>query len=217
MNVTDVNEAPTFGQTGYTFALAENADGSTDRVSLGTVAATDPEGATLAYSLAGGNESGSFEVGATSGELFYTGSGEDFESGHDPIHPHRARERRERERRDHRHRRRHRRGRHAGDLGDRCRGHRGRRYRDGVPRDAGAPVDGDRDGELCDRRRHGEGRRGLHGHVGHAHPSHRRRPRRRWRWPSSTTRWRTTGRRSGWYSAVPPERLWQTATPLARF
>ena len=30
--------------TGYTFALAENADGSTNRVSLGTVAATDPEG-----------------------------------------------------------------------------------------------------------------------------------------------------------------------------
>ena len=81
VNVTDVDEAPTFGQTGYTFALAENADGSTDRVSLGTVAATDPEGTPLAYSLAGGNESGSFEVDATSGELFYTGAGEDFESG----------------------------------------------------------------------------------------------------------------------------------------
>ena len=78
---TAVNEAPTFGQQGYTFALAENADGSTDRVTLGTVAATDPEGTTLAYSLAGGNESGSFEVDATSGELFYKGSGEDFESG----------------------------------------------------------------------------------------------------------------------------------------
>ena len=78
---TAVNAAPAFGEQGYTFALAENADGSTDRVSLGTVAATDPEGTTPAYSLTGGNESGSFEVDATSGELFYTGSGEDFESG----------------------------------------------------------------------------------------------------------------------------------------
>ena len=81
IDVTDVNETPSFVDASYAFDLAENADGSTDRVSLGTVAATDPEGATLAYSLAGGNESGSFEVDATSGELFYTGSGEDFESG----------------------------------------------------------------------------------------------------------------------------------------
>ena len=78
---TAVNEAPSFAEASYTFALAENADGSTNRVSLGTVAATDPEGTTLAYSLAGGNESGSFEVDAASGELFYKGSGEDFESG----------------------------------------------------------------------------------------------------------------------------------------
>ena len=81
VNVTDVDETPTFVDASYTFALAENADGSTDRVSLGTVAATDPEGTTLAYSLVGGNESGSFDVDATSGELFYKGSGEDFESG----------------------------------------------------------------------------------------------------------------------------------------
>ena len=79
VHVTDVNEAPAFGQEGYTFALAENADGSTDRVSLGTVGATDPEGVTLAYSLIG--DSGSFEIDETSGELFYTGSGEDYETG----------------------------------------------------------------------------------------------------------------------------------------
>ena len=78
---TAVNAAPAFAEASYTFALAENADGSSDRVSLGTVAATDPEGTTLAYSLVGGNESGSFEVDAASGELFYKGSGEDFESG----------------------------------------------------------------------------------------------------------------------------------------
>ena len=81
VDVTDVNETPTFAEASYAFDLAENTDGSTNRVSLGTLAATDPEGATLAYSLVGGNESGSFEVDATSGELFYKGSGEDFESG----------------------------------------------------------------------------------------------------------------------------------------
>ena len=79
VNVTDVAEAPSFGQQGYTFDLAENTDGSTNRVSLGTVAATDPEGATLAYSLVG--DSGSFEIDETTGEVFYTGSGEDYESG----------------------------------------------------------------------------------------------------------------------------------------
>ena len=78
--VTDVNEAPTFGQQGYAFDLAENANGSTDRVSLGTVSATDPEGATLSYSLVGGNESGLFEIDEASGELFYTGGGEDYGS-----------------------------------------------------------------------------------------------------------------------------------------
>ena len=85
VNITDVEETaqapPSFGQQGYTFGLAENADGSTNRVSLGTVSATDPESATVTYSIVGGNESGSFEIDASSGELFYTGSGEDFESG----------------------------------------------------------------------------------------------------------------------------------------
>ena len=76
---TATNAAPAFGQQGYTFDLAENADGSTDRVSLGTVAATDPEGVSLAYSLVG--DGGSFEIDETSGELFYKGSGEDYESG----------------------------------------------------------------------------------------------------------------------------------------
>ena len=79
VTVSNVNETPTFGQANYAFSLAENADGSTNRVSLGTVAATDPEGVTMAYSLVG--DSGSFEIDQASGELFYTGSGEDFESG----------------------------------------------------------------------------------------------------------------------------------------
>ena len=108
---TAVNAAPAFGHPGYAFALAENADGSTNRVSLGTVAATDPEGTTLAYRLVGGNESGSFEIDETTGELFYIGSGEDFESGTaQPLHPDGVGKRRERDRRHHRHRQRHRRG-----------------------------------------------------------------------------------------------------------
>ena len=81
VTVTDVAEAPAFGQQDYTFELAENADGSTTRVSLGMVSATDPEGASVGYSIEGGNESGSFEIDAQTGELFYVGAGEDYEAG----------------------------------------------------------------------------------------------------------------------------------------
>ena len=68
-----------------TCRLAENADGSTARVSLGTVAAVDPDGTALSYSIEGGNASGLFEIAAASGELFYTGTGEDFEAGAGPF------------------------------------------------------------------------------------------------------------------------------------
>ena len=85
VGVTDVQEAPAFGAQGYAFALAENTDGSTARVSLGTVSAVDPEGAALSYSLEGGNGAGLFEADAASGELFYTGTGEDFEAGTSPF------------------------------------------------------------------------------------------------------------------------------------
>ena len=81
VNVTDVAEAPAFGREDYTFELAENADGSAARVSLGAVSATDPEGAPVGYGIVGGNESGSFEIDAASGELFYVGTGEDYEAG----------------------------------------------------------------------------------------------------------------------------------------
>ena len=81
VNVTDVAEAPAFAETSYAFSLAENANGGTDRVSLGAVTATDPDNDTVAYSIEGGNESGSFEIDAASGELFYVGAGEDYEAG----------------------------------------------------------------------------------------------------------------------------------------
>ena len=81
VNVTDVAEAPAFGQAGYGFDLAEDTDGSADRISLGTVSATDPDGGSVTYSIEGGNAARLFEIDAASGELFYTGGGEDYETG----------------------------------------------------------------------------------------------------------------------------------------
>ena len=81
VDVTDAAEAPAFAQAGYAFALAENADGSVARLSLGAVSATDPDGGSVSYGIEGGNESGRFEIGAASGELFYVGGGEDYETG----------------------------------------------------------------------------------------------------------------------------------------
>ena len=81
VTVTDVAEAPAFGEERYAFALAENTDGSDNRLSLGTVEATDPSGDAVHYSLAGGNESGLFAIDETSGEFYYVGVGEDYESG----------------------------------------------------------------------------------------------------------------------------------------
>ena len=80
-----VQRPPAFSQPGYAFDLAENADGSTQRVSLGIVAAVDPDGTAVEYSLVAGNGSGLFQVEAATGELFYTGSGEDYESGTTPF------------------------------------------------------------------------------------------------------------------------------------
>ena len=81
VNVTDVAEAPAFGQENYTFSLTENAGGDTIRLSLGRVSAADPEGVAVEYSLVAGNGAGLFELDAQTGDLFYVGSGEDYESG----------------------------------------------------------------------------------------------------------------------------------------
>ena len=81
VTVTDAAEAPAFGEESYAFALAENVDGSVNRISLGLVAATDPDGDSVRYSLSGGNDSSLFVIGAASGELYYVGGGEDFEGG----------------------------------------------------------------------------------------------------------------------------------------
>ena len=70
-----------FGSQFYGFELPENTDGSANRISLGTVSATDPDGGSVTYSIEGGNAAGLFEIDAASGELFYTGGGEDYETG----------------------------------------------------------------------------------------------------------------------------------------
>ena len=81
VTVTDEGEAPAFGEESYAFELAENVDGRVNRLSLGTVTATDPDSDTVRYSLVGGNDSSLFAINETSGELFYVGAGEDFEGG----------------------------------------------------------------------------------------------------------------------------------------
>ena len=118
VSVTDVAEAPAFGESSYAFDLAENADGSTTRVALGTVWATDPEGATVSYSIVGGNAAGLFEIDAATGALSYKGTGEDYESGTTSYALTVARERRQPARRREGDGQRHRRGRGAG--GRRC-------------------------------------------------------------------------------------------------
>ena len=79
LEVRDVR-APVFAESGYRFALSENAEGSVNRQSLGTVTATDPDGGTVRYRLVGGNESQRFAIDPDTGEVFYVGSGEDYES-----------------------------------------------------------------------------------------------------------------------------------------
>ena len=76
VDVTDQNEAPTFDATAYDFNLSENQPGP---VSLGTTNASDPDNDALSFTLTGG--AGKFAVDATSGEVRYTGTGEDFEGG----------------------------------------------------------------------------------------------------------------------------------------
>ena len=74
-------QPPAFGSQFYGFELPEDTDGSANRISLGTVSATDPDGGSVTYSIEGGNAAELFEIDAASGELFYTGGGEDYETG----------------------------------------------------------------------------------------------------------------------------------------
>ncbi len=66
INVNDVNEAPVFSSESPTRSVAENTAAG---VNIGSaVAATDPEGDTVTYSL-GGTDAASFDIVTTSGQL----------------------------------------------------------------------------------------------------------------------------------------------------
>ena len=78
--VGNVDEAPAFDAADYAFAIDENVDGSRDPVLLGAVAADDPDGGALAYSIVAGNDDGAFAIDPESGSLSYVGTGEDFEA-----------------------------------------------------------------------------------------------------------------------------------------
>ncbi|MBG6129078.1 sugar lactone lactonase YvrE [Aquimarina sp. EL_43] len=76
INVTDVNEAPTFPDRNYSFTKAEDID---DTVIIATVTATDPEGATLSYSLQV-NPGSLFEINSSGEISLVTGKSLDYET-----------------------------------------------------------------------------------------------------------------------------------------
>ena len=85
---TSANNAPAFvfpmGQTSYAFNLAENADGSTTAIAVGTVSATDADaGHTVSYSITAGNTGDVFAIvasGTNAGDITYVGTGADHEA-----------------------------------------------------------------------------------------------------------------------------------------
>ena len=77
ITVAAVNDAPVFDGP-YAFPLAENVDGRKQTVVLGRVRADDPEGRPVRYALDAGADP-RFVLDAATGELAYTGPGEDAE------------------------------------------------------------------------------------------------------------------------------------------
>ena len=78
LTIVDNNVAPVFHPTSYSFDLPENLDGSSSPVNVGTpVSASDSDADdSVSYTLTDAK----FAVHPTSGQITYTGSGEDFES-----------------------------------------------------------------------------------------------------------------------------------------
>ena len=88
LNIADnyvPNNAPTFAGAPLSFTLAENADGSTTAVAVGTVAATDADNDPLRYSITAGNGAGKFAIVSSTGAITYVGSGENYETTADPA------------------------------------------------------------------------------------------------------------------------------------
>ena len=82
LTVVDNNVGPVFNPTSYSFDLPENLDGSSSPVNVGTpVSASDSDSDdSVSYTITGGNTDDKFAIHATSGQITYVGSGEDFES-----------------------------------------------------------------------------------------------------------------------------------------
>ena len=95
VTIAVLNEAPVFSQDHYVFNIPLGADGVVAAQSVGTVAATDPEGDTVSYSLLGsdpGDVAGRLFMVGDSGDALYTvdavtgaisrvGSAEEFGAG----------------------------------------------------------------------------------------------------------------------------------------
>ena len=79
VTIMDVNEAPTFSMTSYTFQLKENDAGP---VVVGSTESSDPDGGNLTFSLTG---AASTHFNIDDGDIIYTGSGENFEDGMPPF------------------------------------------------------------------------------------------------------------------------------------
>ena len=67
INVTDVNEGPTFSDDTTTRSIAENSASGTN-IGAAVTAGTDPEGDTLTYSLTG-TDASTFDIGSTTGQI----------------------------------------------------------------------------------------------------------------------------------------------------
>ena len=74
------NRPPVFGPP-LRFEIAENRDGRAAPLTLGRVVVTDPDGDGVEIALASGTDR--FAIDAVTGDLSYTGPGEDFEAGPD--------------------------------------------------------------------------------------------------------------------------------------
>ena len=82
INIRNLNDNyPEFNESSYTFHLDENEAGSVIPVPVGRVSATDLDNLSgLNYSISAGNTN-KFSIEPATGEIAYTGSGEDYESG----------------------------------------------------------------------------------------------------------------------------------------
>ena len=79
VNINDLNDNPlTFRQRMYNFSLSENDDGSSTPVHIGNVSATDYNDGQVKYIIISPNTK--FVVDSATGDITYTGRGEDYES-----------------------------------------------------------------------------------------------------------------------------------------